>query len=378
MGLTRFAYVVDSDNNGNPNDGGATWTAGETFTDSANSVSVEVTGSTTNGYTVRIGNGGSTAPANDNLANAQGLVGSNDTEIGTNQGASKENGEPNHANNAGGKSVWHQWTPSSSGTAALDTIGSNFDTLLGVYTGSAVNSLNQVVSNDDDPAGGTQSKVSFQVNAGTTYRIAVDGYDAAAGSIKLNLASSSTGGDTTAPSVSLTAPGAGAIVRGAEVELSANATDNVGVARVQFLVGGNVVGTDNTAPYSLAWNSKTVPDGQKTVTARAFDAASNSTTSAGRQLIVDNWYPDTVIDSGPPTKTKSTKATFRFSSPDGDVIGFQCKLDGKAWVGCGSPKTYSGLSRKRHTFQVRAIGSARVVLDKDPTPAMRTWTVRRR
>jgi hypothetical protein len=52
----RLAQVVDPDNNGNPNDAGAMWLPGETFTDSANAISVQVTGSTASGYTVRIKN----------------------------------------------------------------------------------------------------------------------------------------------------------------------------------------------------------------------------------------------------------------------------------------------------------------------------------
>jgi M6 family metalloprotease-like protein len=56
----RNAQVVDPDNNGNTNDAGAMWLPGETFTDSANGIAVQVTGSTASGYTVRIQNGGST------------------------------------------------------------------------------------------------------------------------------------------------------------------------------------------------------------------------------------------------------------------------------------------------------------------------------
>lgn len=193
-----------------------------------------------------------------------------------------------------------------------------------------------------------------------------------------NAAAALNGGDTTAPSVSLTAPAAAAIVRGTSVTLSANASDNVGVTQVQFLVGSNVVGTDSSAPYSVTWNSNTVSDGRKTVTARAFDAANNQATSSGRRVIVDNDYPETYITSGPPAKTKKTRATFIFYSPDSDVIGFQCSIDGKAWTSCSSPKTYTGLSRRKHTFKVRAIGSAGAAIDADTSPATRTWTVQRR
>jgi hypothetical protein len=63
-------------------------------------------------------------------------------------------------------------------------MGSSFDTLLAVYTGSTVSALTRIAS-DDDSGGSLTSRVSFSAVAGTTYRIAVDGYGAASGSVKL-------------------------------------------------------------------------------------------------------------------------------------------------------------------------------------------------
>ncbi len=130
------------------------------------------------------------APANDNFANAQGVSGASGTATGSNTGATKEAGEPNHAGNAGGASIWYRWTAPATGTATVDTIGSSFDTLLGVYTGSSVSSLTTVTSNDDC-CGGTQSKASFPAVNGTTYQIAVDGYKKAMGSVTLHWSLSS-------------------------------------------------------------------------------------------------------------------------------------------------------------------------------------------
>jgi hypothetical protein len=167
-------------------------------------------------------------------------------------------------------------------------------------------------------------------------------------------------------------------VRGPAVALSADATDNAGVNWVYFLVKGNVVGTDTTAPYGISWDSKTVADGWVGITALAFDASNNQGTAAVRSVLVDNVYPNTFIDSGPATRTKSTKASIRFSSPDPDVTGFRCSLDGKAYKSCSSPKTYTGLSAGKHVFRVKAVGSAGAAIDSDPTPATGTWTVLRR
>ena len=131
-----------------------------------------------------------TGPVNDNFADRTQLTGTSVTATGASKGATKEAGEPNHGGNAGGKSVWWTWTATASGTLTIDTAGSNFDTLLGVYTGSSVSGLTLVPggSNDDNPAGGTTtSKVTIQVTAGTTYQIAVDGYDGVYGTIALHL-----------------------------------------------------------------------------------------------------------------------------------------------------------------------------------------------
>jgi hypothetical protein len=91
------------------------------------------------------------------------------------------------------------------------------------------------------------------------------------------------------PTVTLTAPAAGATVIGASVSLSADASDDVAVAGVQFLVDGSSVGEEDTsAPYSLAWDSTTVADGTHSIAARARDDAGNVTTSAPRSVTVLN------------------------------------------------------------------------------------------
>jgi hypothetical protein len=94
-------------------------------------------------------------------------------------------------------------------------------------------------------------------------------------------------GDTTPPTVSITSPTPGATVSGT-ITISANASDNVGVTKVDFLVDGVLLGSDTTAPWSASWNTTTVPNGSHTLTAKAFDAASNQTTSAPVGLTVSN------------------------------------------------------------------------------------------
>ena len=88
--------------------------------------------------------------------------------------------------------------------------------------------------------------------------------------------------DTTAPTVSLTAPADGdAVVRGDTIAVSATAADAVGVSGVQFRLDGAALGAEDTSsPYSVNWNSSTASLGSHTLTAIARDAAGNTRTSA--------------------------------------------------------------------------------------------------
>jgi hypothetical protein len=112
------------------------------------------------------------------------------------------------------------------------------------------------------------------------------------------------GGDTSAPTVSITAPADGATVTG-PTTVSANASDNVGVAGVQFLLDGSPLGSeDTTAPYSIPWNSSAATNGSHTLAARARDFAGNQTTSAVVHVTTSNAAPDTT----PPTVSMTAPA----------------------------------------------------------------------
>lgn len=95
--------------------------------------------------------------------------------------------------------------------------------------------------------------------------------------------------DTTAPTVSVSAPAAGTTVSGSSVTVSANASDNVGVTGVQFKLDGSNIGSEDTSsPYSITWNSTSATNGSHTLTAVAKDAAGNSTTSSAVNVTVNN------------------------------------------------------------------------------------------
>jgi hypothetical protein len=132
----------------------------------------------------------------------------------------------------------------------------------------------------------------------------------------------------------VTSPGPGSTVSGT-VTLAAAASDNVGVAGVQFRLDGVAFGSEDTAaPYSVGWDTTTSANGSHNITAVARDAAGNTTTSAAVTVTVAN------ADTTPPTAAitaPSSGATVSGSvavsanaSDNVGVVGVQFRLDGAA------------------------------------------------
>ena len=126
----------------------------------------------------------------DNWAIAYPLAGMTATATSSNLNYTKETGEPNHAGNPGGKSVWWKWTAPYDGQITIRTLGSTFPTVLAVYTGNvSVSNLTLVASDYNSQGGLNRSQVIFNAVAGTPYSIAVDGYNGVTGNIQLDLTS---------------------------------------------------------------------------------------------------------------------------------------------------------------------------------------------
>jgi uncharacterized protein involved in tellurium resistance len=109
--------------------------------------------------------------------------------------------------------------------------------------------------------------------------------------------------DTAPPTVSITSPANGAAVSGT-VAVSASASDNIGVSRVEFYVDGVLKGTDTTSPYSYSWDTTTASNGSHTVMAKAFDAAGNNN-SHSISVTVSNATPLSITSSGASNITPS-------------------------------------------------------------------------
>ncbi len=134
-----------------------------------------------------------TPPArpNDAFVAAQTLTGAEGSVDTDNQYATAEVGEPAHAGNTAAHSLWYRWTAPTSGAVTFDTCSSNpgLDTILAAYTGTAVDALTMVAAADDgcfDFGGFVTSTVSFAATAGTTYRVALDGYHGVTGPMTLH------------------------------------------------------------------------------------------------------------------------------------------------------------------------------------------------
>ncbi|HEV8433655.1 MAG TPA: protease pro-enzyme activation domain-containing protein [Thermoanaerobaculia bacterium] len=103
----------------------------------------------------------------------------------------------------------------------------------------------------------------------------------------VTVTTSGGGGDTTPPTTSITAPTNGATVSGTTT-VSANASDNIGVTKVEFYLDGALQSTDTTLPYSWSWTTTSAANGSHSLVSKAYDAAGNVGTSSTVTVTVSN------------------------------------------------------------------------------------------
>jgi Big-like domain-containing protein/calcineurin-like phosphoesterase family protein/purple acid phosphatase-like protein/immunoglobulin I-set domain protein len=283
--------------------------------------------STTNQITV-------TAPpgSNDNFANAIPLFGPVVTTTGNNTTATRQGGfqgEPFHGGNFGGASVWWTWTATASGPTTIDTLGSDFNTLLGVYVGNAVNQLTTIAGNNDFE-GNPWSRVQFNAVGGTLYRIAVDGFspgfppNPARGNIVLNI--KGVGG------VEITSPSNGTVFTlGEPIPVSVGITPdfpNPPATRVDFYVGSTLFASSDTAPFSAT--ATNVPAGSNTIYAVAISSTGQPIQSPVVRIFVQKIgvtiltpFEDTVFQS-----TNPITVTAWSYLPSGSITNIEFFVDG--------------------------------------------------
>jgi hypothetical protein len=217
--------------------------------------------------------------------------------------------------------------------------------------------------------------------------------------------------DHSPPSIAMAFPSDGSVSNAAAwnrgcsrgIGVCGTASDPSGIARVQVSIRQNATGKYwNGVAYSSgaeAWQSATlfspagtsanwfyalprpVPDGQYTLHVLATDNVGNGT-PAGSPAVstfkLDTTAPPApAIGSKPADPTNQTSASLGFSDSEAGV-SYVCRLDGASFGACSSPKSYSGLSERRHTFAVEAVDGAgntsdtasySWVVDTTPPPA---------
>lgn len=146
--------------------------------------------------------------------------------------------------------------------------------------------------------------------------------------------------DTTPPIVSISSPSAQTYSTSRTVTITATASDNIGVTQVDFYDGSTLKGSSSTSPFSYEWDFTAADNGAHIWTARAYDAAGNSTLSSSVTLT-------TSIDATPPTVTIISPTNGKIvnaasvavsgtatdpSSPTSGVGGVEVRLNGGSWV----------------------------------------------
>ncbi len=240
---------------------------------------------------------------NDDFALALPLSGSPVVASGTTVGATREADEPWHLGgslNNGGRSVWWNWVAPWTGSAVFTTAGSEFDTVLAVYTGNALASLTRLAY-DDDAGPGATSRIVLPVTQGSSYLLAVDGYGStAAGSVSLSV--------SRFVSLGVFLPGAGS--PGRRVELNGGGLTGATEVRLGGLI----------TPFEVLGDTRiavTIPAGATTSTFSVFTPEGTATSAASFVVTTpapgyDAWTSTRLLD---PATTGAVMA-----DPDADGV----------------------------------------------------------
>jgi len=242
--------------------------------------------------------------------------------------------------------------PAGSGTATADNTKPSVS-ITAPANGATVNGTVTVTSAATDNVGVTG--VQFQLNganygsklSAAPYTVQWDTKTVANGSYQWNAVAQDAAGntatsttvfavvnnpDTIAPSVRILTPATGSTLSGT-VSITASASDNIGVAGVQYSLDGAPLGSEATAsPYTLSWNTGTVAQGSHTLTATARDAAGNRSTASVTVALADTTAPSVSITS--PTAGQTVGGTFTITATANDnvgVAGVQFLVDGAAY-----------------------------------------------
>ena len=138
--------------------------------------------------------------------------------------------------------------------------------------------------------------------------------------------------DETLPVISIVSPQEGETISG-NVYIDTQATDNVGIEKVEFYINNSLIGEDNVAPYNFDWDTKTLSDGVATIAVKAYDLSGNQS-GAGIGVVIDNPEPDTEDPTIPADLTavniseNQINLTWSVSSDNVAVAGYNIYRNG--------------------------------------------------
>jgi hypothetical protein len=184
---------------------------------------------------------------------------------------------------AGGDTTAPTVAAAESGTSGSITLSATASDNVGVTN---VEFLVDGVLKGSDASSPYSMTLDSTTLANGSHSLVARAYDAAgnsASSTAVSFSVSNTVPDTTAPTVTAAESGTSGTIT-----LSATASDNAGVAKVEFLVDGVLKGTDTTSPYSMTLDSTTLTNASHSLVAKAYDAANNVGTSAAVAFTVNN------------------------------------------------------------------------------------------
>lgn len=268
-------------------------------------------------------------PTNDNFANAATLSVSGDSGqvVGVNIAATAEVGEPDHADETPTHSVWWKWTATVDRPVTLTTFGSNFDTVLSVYTGTQVNGLTSVAANDDEETAVIRtSKLTLAPTIGTTYYIAVDGWNGSYGQVTLNLTLGTSSGS---PPIITTQPTSQSVTLGSDVTYRVVASGSSGY---QWFRNGSPLSGQTSDSLELTDISTDDAGGYYVVITNASGSTKSSTATL------------TLLEQAVTDQSVTLGHEVSFSAPNlSGTYQWQISLDrGVTWTDVANNSTYSG------------------------------------
>lgn len=286
-------------------------------------------------------------PINDSRSEASPIAPGGTTVTGSNVYATREPHEPMHAGTGGGQSIWWLFRSATNGVITITTAGSNFDTVLAVYTGADRDEL-RIVGESDDTGTNTFSQVSFKTVADTTYHLAVDGALSAtgvteSGTIQLQVIHAAP----PALSVNWPADGLSLLVSSPLIKtnltVATTITDPTGLGHVEYWLSSHQ-GTlrSGTIPPPYQWKLDDIPCGDYVLTTLAANQLGLIAT-ARMGFSVTSIAPEIFWDGTSP----STSGSFQFAIAG--VKGVEYSLEGstnlEAWSRLIRWTNFTGIQR---------------------------------